>query len=166
MISSANFDEIFRELLPDGDVVLEDESSIEFSFPIGSKKLSGWAFMMGGEDIVIQIYCTGGTEPEQLNAVRILLAELNFRIPFGSYQTNELGVVTYRTQCFVETVEHAKFAVNKALQYVDVFVEDHLTGIAAVSEGFTTPEAAIQLIDAKTGAQMEVASSPVESSTR
>lgn len=155
MIQAEHIVEVFRELLPDGDVVLEDEASIDFSFPIDSKKLKSWVFIIGNEDIIIQIYCVGGTAPEHLPAVRQLITNLNFKIPFGSYQTNDLGVITYRTQCFVETVEQAKFSINKALEYAGAFIEEHLTAIAAVSEGFTSPEAALLQIDANVAAHFD-----------
>ena len=151
MLQSKDIVDTLRKLLPDGDVTLEDEYSIDFSLRVGSKKLNGWAFIIGGENIILQIYCTGGTAPEHLPAVRLLISLLNFRIPFGSYQISDSGVVAYRTQCFAETVEHASFSIHKALEYANLFVEEHITGIAAVSEGFTTPEDAFQLIESKTG---------------
>lgn len=160
MIQSEQIVEVLRSLLPEGEIIAEDSVSIDFRFPVGSSSLKAWAYIIGEENIIIQIYCTGSTDSEHLNSVRQFIAELNYRIPFGSYQTSDLGVITYRTQCFVETIEHAAFSINKALEWAGISIEEHISGISAVSGGFTTPEAAIELLVSKAAAKSLEESAP------
>lgn len=149
MLKDEKIADTLRSILPTGDVTLEDDDSIDFQFQIGTANLKAWAFIFGEYGLVIQIYCIDSSDAQHLNATRHLLSELNFRMPFGSYQISGIGRVTYRTQCFAENTEQADFSIRRALEWAETSIEEHLAGIAAVSGGFTTPEAAIQLIDSK-----------------
>lgn len=149
MLQGDKIADILRSIQSIGEVAPEDDESIDFQYKIGNLGLQAWAFIFSASGIVLQIYCVNNGAPEHAEETLRLINKLNHKLPFGSYQSSDHGVVTYRAQCFAANIEQAEFSIRTALEWAENSLEEHMPAISAVSSGFTSAEAALILMDSK-----------------
>lgn len=147
--------EAFKGALPDGDIMLDpdDDSSFNFNFQVGASTLNCWAFIVGGEDCIIHIYCTNDAAADFVEPLKDLAGELNRLIPFGSYQSTKDGMVTYRTHFFSAGGNDIQEQIATTLQYSRIFMREHLPAILAVSTGLISAEVALTQLKSKSPSQ-------------
>lgn len=148
---NTNIINAFRAALPNGNVAqdADDPDELDFTIDVGASTLHGWAFFMGQEDVVIQIYCNIVAEDKYISNIKSLIDQLNHKIPIGNYQSTDDGLITYRSHFFAKDDEMAIFGVRQVISWAQGYLELHLPAVLAVAAGFSTAESAIELIQSK-----------------
>ena len=150
-MQNTNIINAFRAALPNGTIAQrgDDPDELDFTIEIGASTLQGWAFFMGQEDVVVQIYCNIFAENKYIPSINSLIDELNRKIPIGNYQSTDDVLITYRSHFFAKDDEMALFGVRQVIDWAQGYLELHLPALLAVAGGFSTAAGAIALIEAR-----------------